>query len=608
LVLPGGSSTTNAYGDLPNGLLSVNSTNNGGTGEVSIEAWFRSTGARQWARVFDFGSRAGTNESGVLVGLEVPGPGTGGLTNLSTNGLDYFFYSAQINNNTTGRRMELRNDDPVLNPVINADAIPVPANANAHIVVTWKESTGRIQVYEDSIEVISTLTTNAISYINDLNVWLGRSQFAVDQNLQGEIDEFRIYDHVLTQREVNGNFQAGPDTVNDTALPAGIAIQPQDVTALESFAATFSVGAVGTPPIYFQWLRGGNPIPGATSSSYTFNTATADNAAQFSVIVSNFASATPASVTSSVATLTVVSPVVTLSNRYTFNQAAGETTVIDVAGNKNGELRGGAVFTGDGKLQLNGADAYVNLPNNLVTGFTSITIEGWVQDEGSGGWARIFDFGNSAGGEDFPIGSAGTGGTQYMFLSFPSGNGNLRGAYTIAAGGAAEQLIEWVGNRPPANAFHHIVWVSSVAAHTGRLYVNGAQVGENRNVTLTPAALGPTVNNWLGRSLYNDPLFRGKFDEICIWDGPMTPAQVQARFTEGPNTAPAGIRLSITRGAGTVTLRWAASAADFFLESSAALGPGASWDLVFDVPTVEGDSFVLTVNADEAAQFYRLSR
>jgi hypothetical protein len=426
--------------------------------------------------------------------------------------------------------------------------------------------------------------------------------------LQGEIDEFRIYDHVLTQREVNGNFQAGPDTVNDTALPAGIAIQPQDVTALESFAATFSVGAVGTPPIYFQWLRGGNPIPGATSSSYTFNTATADNAAQFSVIVSNFASATPASVTSSVATLTVVSPVVTLSNRYTFNQAAGETTVIDVAGNKNGELRGGAVFTGDGKLQLNGADAYVNLPNNLVTGFTSITIEGWVQDEGSGGWARIFDFGNSAGGEDFPIGSAGTGGTQYMFLSFPSGNGNLRGAYTIAAGGAAEQLIEWVGNRPPANAFHHIVWVSSAAAHTGRLYVNGAQVGENRNVTLTPAALGPTVNNWLGRSLYNDPLFRGKFDEICIWDGPMTPAQVQARFTEGPNTAPAGIRLSITRGAGTVTLRWPASAADFFLESSAALGPGASWDLVFDVPTVEGDSFVLTVNADEAAQFYRLSR
>ena len=87
-------------------------------------------------------------------------------------------------------------------------------------------------------------------------------------------------------------------------------------------------------------------------------------------------------------------------------------------------------------------------------------------------------------------------------------------------------------------------------------------------MTLTPAALGPTVNNWLGRAQFNDPLFRGKFDEFSIYDGAMTPAQVLARFTEGPNTTPAGVRLSITQGAGTVTLRWPLSAADFFLQSS----------------------------------------
>jgi hypothetical protein len=280
-----------------------------------------------------------------------------------------------------------------------------------------------------------------------------------------------------------------------------------------------------------------------------------------------------------------------------------------VVSENNGALRGGGAFTGDGKLQLNGTDSYVNLANNLVTGFTSITIETWVQDEGSGGWARIFDFGNSGGGEDFPIGSAGTGGSQYMFLAFPAGTGNLRGAYTIAAGGAAEQLIEWVGIRPPANAFHHIAWTSSDPADTGRLFVNGVQVGENRNVTLTPAGLGPTVNNWLGRAQYNDPLFRGKFDEFSIYDGAMTPAQVAARFAAGPDLTPAGVRLTITQdAAGMVTLRWPASASDYFLESSAAVGSGASWDLVFDVPTLEGDSFVLRVNSDQAAQFYRLSR
>ncbi|MBK8001915.1 MAG: hypothetical protein IPK15_25240, partial [Verrucomicrobia bacterium] len=89
----------------------------------------------------------------------------------------------------------------------------------------------------------------------------------------------------------------------------------------------------------------------------------------------------------------------------------------------------------DGKLTLDGSSAYVNLPNDIVLPYQSITVEAWVQDDGSAGWARIFDFGNSSGGEDFPIGS-GTSGTQYMFLSAPSGLGNLRGAYTVSGGGA----------------------------------------------------------------------------------------------------------------------------------------------------------------------------
>jgi hypothetical protein len=232
-----------------------------------------------------------------------------------------------------------------------------------------------------------------------------------------------------------------------------------------------------------------------------------------------------------------------------------------------------------------------------------------VEDEASGGWARVFDFGNSGGGEDFPIGSAGTGGSQYMFLAFPSGVGNLRGAYTVGGGGAAEQLIEWPGGRPTVSNAHHIAWVSLAPARTGRLFVDGTQVGENRNVTLTPAALGPTVNNWLGRSQFNDPLFRGKFDEFNIYDGAMTPTQVLARFSEGPDTTPAGVRLSITPAtSGTVTLRWPLSASDYFLQSSATLGPGAQWEDVFDPPVMEADSFALTVNADQAARYYRLTR
>ena len=597
LSLPGGTNTT-GYGDLPNGLLSANSTNKGGSGLVTIEGWINVTGSRAASRVFDFGSSD--------VG-EVTGPGGGGP------GSDFLFYTAQRGGDLGRRRFELRNAEPAIN-VTNITVRDVITYRtflrDMHFAVTWRESTGQINLYENGFLVSSMVVTNPLSEINDVNVWLGRANSNIVLNAQIEYNEVRFYTNILTVDELAGNIQAGPNTVNTASQPVSIFDQPVNVTGYDSYPASFSAGAAGTPPISYQWLRNGEVIAGATGSSYSLTTTSADNGAGFSLVASNFVNGTPSVAISSVAVLTVLTQAVTVKHRYTFNQQPGLTNVIDSVSEKNGELRGGAAFTGNGKLQLNGTDAYVNLPNNLVTGFTSITIEAWVEDEASGGWARIFDFGNSGGGEDFPIGSAGTGGSQYMFLAFPSGFGNLRGAYTVGAGGAAEQLIEWPGGRPTVSNVHHIVWVSLAATRTGRLFADGVQVGENRNVTLTPAALGPTVNNWLGRAQYNDPLFRGKFDEVSIWDGAMTPSQVTARFTAGPDTTPVGIRLSISpgTGVGTVVVRWPLSASDYFLQSSAILGPDAQWEDVFDPPVTEADSFALTVNADQAARYYRLTR
>ena len=71
LVLPGGPVATGAYGDLPNGLLSVNSTNNGGSGEFSIEVWYKAVNFRPWSHVFDFGSAGSLGYQGI----ELTGPG-----------------------------------------------------------------------------------------------------------------------------------------------------------------------------------------------------------------------------------------------------------------------------------------------------------------------------------------------------------------------------------------------------------------------------------------------------------------------------------------------------------------------------------------------------
>src|SRR5204862_889005 len=110
---------------------------------------------------------------------------------------------------------------------------------------------------------------------------------------------------------------------------------------------------------------------------------------------------------SAVQNVTVISDLPTvLQNRYSFTADAS-----DSVGAANGTLVNNAVISG-GAVVLDGQDSYVDLPNNLLTNLDSITMEAWVTDTGSANWARIWDFGNSSGGEDLQ-----GGGLQYIFLS-----------------------------------------------------------------------------------------------------------------------------------------------------------------------------------------------
>lgn len=222
--------------------------------------------------------------------------------------------------------------------------------------------------------------------------------------------------------------------------------------------------------------------------------------------------------------VTVVNPLTNnLRHRYNFAIDAS-----DLAGTAHGTLQGGAIIATNNVI-FNGTSAYVNLPNNLVTGYTSITLETWVTDNGSGNWGRIFDFGNNNAGEDLQ----GTG-TQYLFLALPGGPGNLRGAITLNGNGG-EQLLEWAGNRPAVGQKSHIVWTLDAASNIARLYVNGGQVSMNANMTLTPADMGPTVNNWLGKSVWPDPYFNGVMDEFRIYDVALPASLVLTNFQNGPD-------------------------------------------------------------------------
>jgi hypothetical protein len=95
----------------------------------------------------------------------------------------------------------------------------------------------------------------------------------------------------------NGSF--GPP-----AAPV-IKTEPANQSVNVGQTATFSVLAIGSTPLSYQWQKGGTNIAGAIGASYTTPAATAaDNGATFDVIVSNSAG----TATSNTATLTILTP------------------------------------------------------------------------------------------------------------------------------------------------------------------------------------------------------------------------------------------------------------------------------------------------------------
>lgn len=61
------------------------------------------------------------------------------------------------------------------------------------------------------------------------------------------------------------------------------------------------------------------------------------------------------------------------------------------------------------------------------------------------------------------------------------------------------------------------------------LYLNRAEVARTAGMTLTPASLGSTTNNWIGRSQYAaDPYLDGIVDDIRVHKRALSAGEIAA--------------------------------------------------------------------------------
>jgi Concanavalin A-like lectin/glucanases superfamily len=164
-------------------------------------------------------------------------------------------------------------------------------------------------------------------------------------------------------------------------------------------------------------------------------------------------------------------------------------------------------------LKLCGNNEYATLPAGVVSGLHDFTVSAWVDPAQNANWSRLFDFG------------AGT--NDNMFLTLNDGNA-IRFAITTG-GGSAEQRIDGAGTLP--TSAWSLVTVT-VSGNTGTLYVNGKAVGSNPNMTLHPADLGATTQNWIGRSQYStDPDLNGQVDDFAVYSRALSAGEVAALAT-----------------------------------------------------------------------------
>jgi hypothetical protein len=196
-----------------------------------------------------------------------------------------------------------------------------------------------------------------------------------------------------------------------------------------------------------------------------------------------------------------------------FDQSSGQSAT-DATGNGwNGTLVNGPIWAPGivgNAVDLDGANDYVSLPTGVVSGLTEITIATWVRLDSVSNWARLVDFG--------------TGTTTNMFLAPRSGITGLPVFAITTSGSGGEQRIN------SSTALTTGVWTHvalTIGGGTGVLYVNGAEVGRNSSMSLTPSSLGLTTQNFIGRSQYSsDPYLNGRVDDFRIYDEALSAIEI----------------------------------------------------------------------------------
>jgi len=178
-----------SYVELPAGLLA-------GLVSATFEVWMTWRGGAFWTRVFDFGSDDGGDQpSGETYLFLTPSNGTNGALRAAIS-------AASVEGEVVAE---------------GEAALPVAGNLNGapeHVAVVVDEATSSLQLYAAGALLGSAQLMTRLTAVDDVNDWLGRSNYRLDPPLYGSLIEFRIYERALTAEQIRVSYLAGPGALD----------------------------------------------------------------------------------------------------------------------------------------------------------------------------------------------------------------------------------------------------------------------------------------------------------------------------------------------------------------------------------------------------------
>ena len=224
LRLPGGTtgnvamSSMAAYLDLPNGIVSAQTN-------ITIEIWATPLSAPSWARILEFGSCAGAGDGLGAAGEYTGAPGDPAPGSTSAN--QGIVLTATEGSSLNSQRLEGRYN---ATNVFDFDAaLATTAGVPHYYAITFKDGAGtngsaggRLQWYRDGYNAGWVDVNFHLANLQDVNNWLGRSQWSGDSLANLDYAEVRISNVAMNPGQVMANYLVGPNYAAPSAtLVAG---------------------------------------------------------------------------------------------------------------------------------------------------------------------------------------------------------------------------------------------------------------------------------------------------------------------------------------------------------------------------------------------------